>query len=161
MEISPSFARQLAEDGFEYIGTYKIHENAFKIQLPDEKVRSWRLPLYTFVSCVNGGKHLRIGIIPKRTLGARMREWENDVTRALNERFRPQGTKRWEVEGWRAYPEGLLYAQQVVGPTEDETIKRLKELEKKFQDDDLYNPPLCNNTKAGKKLKAEWERKNR
>jgi len=55
--------------------------------------------------------------------------------------------------------QGLLFAQRVENlPILDETKKALRHLEKQLQD--RYDPPLCNDTVAGRKLRDKWVKKH-
>lgn len=112
----------------------------------------------------NGGKHIRIGK-SELPLRDRMKSWQRLVGEALkftiseNRQFKG-ATPPWEAQGWVDYTvpykgRGLLFAQRVERrPTIEETKMALKRFEKRLQD--RYNPPLCNDTDAGRLLRKEW-----
>jgi hypothetical protein len=167
LNLAPAFASQLAEEGFSYVGYYEIgSDNACKIYV-DKKAGNWEFSIYTHVSYVDGGKHVRIGKCegPLRT---RLNSWPRYIGDALkitmlrNRQFKG-GTPPWEAQGWVDYTvpygRGLLFAHRVERlATIEETKRALRYLEKQLQD--RYNPPLCNDTVAGRKLRDEWVRKH-
>ena len=61
LNLAPSFARQLMDDGFKYVGYYAIQEcNVCKICV-DREAGNWEFSVHTHVSYANDGKHVRIG----------------------------------------------------------------------------------------------------
>jgi hypothetical protein len=72
------------------------------------------------------------------------------------------GTLPWEAQGWFEhmvpyYGRGLLFAQCVESSaTLEETKKAVRYLEKQLQD--RNDPPLCNDTVAGRKRRDAWVR---
>lgn len=77
---------------------------------------------------------------------------------AQNRQFKG-GTPPWEAQGWVEYTvpygRGLLFARRVEKlETIGETKRALRHLEKQLQD--WYDPPLCNDTVAGRKLRDAW-----
>jgi hypothetical protein len=163
-ELTLTFAGSLRDDGFKAIGYYKIGEdNTFEINF-DRDAGNWEFSVYTFVSYADGGKHIRIGK-SEGPLSIRLRSWPAFVNDALNnamprnQKFKG-GTPPWEAQGWLNYTvpynrRGLLFAHRIQTLSElGETKKALRDFEKKLQY--LYDPPLCNDTVAGRKLKHAW-----
>jgi hypothetical protein len=164
LSLAPSFTEQLTSDGFKYIGYYEIQEqNVCKIHIEKEP-GNWEFSVYTHVSYADGGKHIRIGKC-QGPLRARLSSWPRYIGDALNVTMRRNqqfkgGTPPWEAQGWIDYTvaynrRGLLFAQRVQRlESADATKKALRYLERKFQD--RYDPPLCNDTVAGRKLRDIW-----
>ncbi len=148
--LTPGFAQQLMDDGFQYVGHYEILEgNVCKIRV-DKEAGRWRFSVYTHVSYADGGKHVRIGK-SEGLLRDRLNSWPRYIGNALkftmrkNQQFKG-GTPPWEAQGWVEYTvryggRGLLFAQHVENlPTLEATKKALRHLEKQLQD---FYDPLC------------------
>jgi hypothetical protein len=116
----------------------------------------------------NGGKHVRIGKYEgplSRRLNSSKRYIEDalNVTMIKNQQFKG-GTPPWEAQGWIEYTvpydrRGLIFARRVdTLTTVVDTKKALRSLERQLQD--LYDPPLCNDTNAGRVLRREWVNKH-
>jgi hypothetical protein len=168
-DLSSSFTQQLIDDGFKFAGYFEIHQGgACRIFVEDE-ARDWQMCVYTHVSYADGGKHVRIG---KSELPLRVRmNYGRFIGHALqftpsqNRQFKG-GTPPWEAQGWVDYTvryggRGLLFAQSVERRSSlEETKIARRRLEKRFQDS--YDPPLCNDTSAGRILRDQWiERRGR
>lgn len=94
-----------------------------------------------------------------------MNSWRRLIGQALqlrpsrNRQFKG-GTPPWEAQGWVDYTvpyggRGLLFAQRVERRSSlEETKVLLRRLEKRLQDS--YDPPLCNDTSAGRILRDQW-----
>jgi hypothetical protein len=163
-ELTPSFQQRLEQDGFISIGWYEIKEgNECEITVSHE-ASDWEFSIYTHVSFAEGGKHVRIGKC-EGALKSRLNAWPRyigdalKITMARNEQFKG-GTPPWEAQGWLDYTvpygrRGLLFARhgQILA-TVDETKKALRGSEKEMLD--IYDPPLCNDTPAGSKLRRAW-----
>ncbi len=152
LSLAPSFVRQLRKDGFKRIGHYEIQRgNIFKIDLTDEEAGNWTFSVYTFVSYVDGGRHVRIGSF-RGPLRRRLNEWQRLVTEALNitmpknQKFKGR-TPPWEAQGWTEHRRGLLFALRT-------KVEGLRHREKKLQRS--YDPSLCNDTAAGRNRKKVW-----
>lgn len=164
LELAPTFIRRLADDGFKHIGYYEIREGNVCTIGFDKEVGDWKFSVYTFVSYADGGKHVRIGKY-QGPLSGRLNSWPRYIGDALkitmlkNQQFKG-GTPPWEAQGWIDYTvpygrRGLLFARRVETLAKaNETKKALRYLERQLQD--LYDPPLCNDTVAGRKLRDAW-----
>lgn len=105
--LTPGFAQQLMDDGFQYVGHYEILEgNVCKIRV-DKEAGRWRFSVYTHVSYADGGKHVRIGK-SEGLLRDRLNSWPRYIGNALkftmrkNQQFKG-GTPPWEAQGWVEY----------------------------------------------------------
>src|SRR5215472_16070293 len=166
LNLAPRFAEQIVADGFEYVGYYEIQEgNICKVCVDNEAGR-WKFSVYTHVSYADGGKHVNIGK-SEGLLKGRLNSWPHYIGDALkftlskNQQFKG-GTPPWEAQGWVEYTvpygRGLLFARRVEKlATIEETKRALRHLEKQLQD--RYDPPLCNGTVAGRKLRDAWVRR--
>jgi hypothetical protein len=163
LNLAPAFAKQLAEEGLSYIGYYEIGDhNVCKIYI-DREAGNWEFSVYTHVSYAHGGKHVRIGKC-EGPLRVRLNSWPRYLGDALNitmprNRQYKGGTPPWEAQGWVEYTvpyrRGILFARRVGRlATIEETKRVLRHLERELQDQ--YDPPLCNDTRAGRKLRDAW-----
>jgi hypothetical protein len=165
--LSPIFTQQLVYDGFKPAGYYEIDQEHTCRIFVEKEVGDWQFCVYTHVSYANGGRHVRIGK-SELPLRVRMNSWPRLIGQALqlapsqNLQFKG-GTPPWEAQGWADYTvpyggRGLLFALCVERrSTLEETKIALRRLERQLQD--RYDPPLCNDTAAGRILRDQWVRK--
>jgi hypothetical protein len=164
LSLASLFVQRLEADGFKNVGSYEIAKgNIFNIRL-NNGARNWEFSVYSFVSYADGGKHVRIGKC-EGPLGGRLNSWMRfveeglNITMPRNQMFKG-GTPPWESQGWLEYTvpfnrRGLLFARRVAPlATIADTKQALRNLEKQLQDS--HNPPLCNDTAAGRELKDAW-----
>jgi hypothetical protein len=165
--LSPELSARLAADEFIQIGRFKIVDlqthRTFEFQIDRSEANNWHYSVYAYVSLSNGGKVIRVGKCEQR-LSGRLKTYVYHVGLAvrekvgLNEQFKGS-TPPWEREGWLHYmpssETGLIFAQSVVpGPDERTTKELLRSRERHLINQ--YDPPLCNDSVAGRKLKADW-----
>ncbi|HWX42459.1 MAG TPA: hypothetical protein VN345_15010 [Blastocatellia bacterium] len=187
-KLTPDFQQQLIRDGFvDCVGFYEIKGNCHKIEL--NKTCDRRFTIYSFVSFVSGGKHIRIGKAEKQGLKGRLRPyWVNEALHLRDQRWVRErmvgwqyappdatpdmlsefgqfagGTPPWERECWVEYtaPCGGRGLIFARAPAIDDEAKRALEVEERRLIE-RYCPP-CNRDlwlASAKQCKAEWVAKH-
>jgi len=163
-DLHPEFASKLEADMFQIVGWFEITpSHDFNVHIHDANADDWEFCIYSFLSIVDGGKHLRIGKSQGK-LSSRLRSYCRDVSYGIrrsiprNECF-SGGTTPWEANGWLAYNlphgRGLMAVRHLESQsTYEANTLALGRLERVLQA--KYDPPLCNDTSAGRQLKRAW-----
>ncbi len=140
----------LEDDGFIMVGRAMLRlPSTFLVRFERAGAESWGPTIYAFRF---GSEVVRIGKT-EGVLKIRMKQWERDVSRALDGDFHKGGANPWETFEWRKRLTEHGYADflaceglslEVVRREERDLIRR-------------YNPPLCNDSLCGRS-REPWAR---
>jgi hypothetical protein len=165
--LEHGLSQRLAADGFTEIGHYTItgtgEGRRFNYTVENAAANLWRFSIYAYVSLAGGGKVIRIGKC-QAALQTRLNSYVYHIGGAirspegLNEQFKGS-TPPWERDGWLEYTlpqgRGLIFAQSMPAlSSEAEAKLSLRTREAALIQ--RYDPPLCNDSPAGRKRKADW-----
>lgn len=133
-----SIDRTLEGDGFIPVGHISIQPpSTFLVQFDVRKDAEW-WPAVIYAFRVRN-EVVRIGK-SKGILCGRMKQWQRDVSRALEGNYGPGRTNSWEADHWRRLLEstkGEILALRIDPPDAEVLIRQEKQL---IRD---YDPLLC------------------